>query len=171
MFITDGYKYINKLFDVYRIPPKKTKCNACILCMKIHEYLTSNTFNQRCLLAFNSTDLTPNKKAICTKIYMDLLGKVVAAEASRLRESSCEDPNIDEQSVSLTELNTLRYIAGATLHKICTDLKDSVSRKMVSKLHQAKIDYRSLQLSKKLILPQGVELQNVQNPETLHEIA
>ena len=42
---------------------------------------------------------------------------------------------------------------------------------MVSKVHQAKVEYRSLQLSKRLILPEGVEMQAVHNPEKLHEIA
>ena len=157
------------MFDVYRIPPKKSKCNACVLCTKLHEYLTSNTVNQRCLLAFNSSGLTPNMKSICSKIYMDLLGKIV--EASRLRSCSTEAQVIQDETLTLTKLNTLSYIAGATLHKICLDLKDSVSRKMVSKVHQAKVEYRSLQLSKRLILPEGVEMQAVHNPEKLHEIA
>ena len=73
--------------------------------------------------------------------------------------------------LDLNELNTLRYIAGTTIHKITQELKEFVERKVITKVHQAKIDYRCLQLSKKLILPQGFNFSCVKNPETLNEIA
>ena len=41
---------------------------------------------------------------------------------------------------------------------------------MISKIHQAKIDYRALQLTRKLTIPDGFAFENVKNPETLQEI-
>ena len=83
-FVIEGYKYLANLFDMYRIPPKKSKCNWCVLCSKMHDYLTLSNFDNKCMAAFNSTQLLSNQKAICTKIYMDLLGKIAEDEASRV---------------------------------------------------------------------------------------
>ena len=127
----------------------------------MHEYLTSNTFNNQCMQASNSTNFLPVQKSICAKIYMDLLAKIVKAEASKLQESSRTEAMPDNPDLNILELNTLQYIAGATLHKIIQDLKDLVSRNMISEVHQAKIQYRCLQLSKKLILPQGMDLRRL----------
>ena len=74
-FIQNAYQYMRNLFDTFQIPPKKSKCNWCVLCAKIQDHLTSVHHNENCRKAFNAQELLPNIKAVCSKIYMDILGK------------------------------------------------------------------------------------------------
>ena len=78
--IQDAYQYVRNLFDTFCIPPKNSKCKWYILCAKIQDHLTCTHYNAQCMKAFNTAELLPNMKAVCSKIYMDIPGKIAHDE-------------------------------------------------------------------------------------------
>ena len=40
-FILDAYNKILELFQMYKIPPQKTKCKWCVMCAVLNDYFTS----------------------------------------------------------------------------------------------------------------------------------
>ena len=52
-FLRQSYQFKNALFHKYQIPPKKLKCNWCLLTSKMHSYFLSSTYVERCKAAFN----------------------------------------------------------------------------------------------------------------------
>ena len=130
-FIQDAYQHVRNLFDTFHIPPKKSKCNWCILCAKIQDHLTCTHYNAQCMKAFNTAELLPNIKAVCSKIYMDILAKIAHDEVSSLK---CEDRSSQDENncdLSLPEQNTLCYVAGATIHKMTSELHQSLACRMI----------------------------------------
>ena len=158
-FLRDSYQLLSGLFHKFRIPPKKLKCNWCLLTSKLYTYLQSTAYLSKCKAAFNTATLTSDFNSICMRIHFDLLQKIVHNARDELRmevESECEDTSL---KMELSELNTLRYVSGACIHVI--HQKSDVRSHMVSKIKLAKVDFRCLQLLQMLQLPGGFSFPTV----------
>ena len=108
-FIHEVYHHIRNLFDTFQIPTKKSKCNWCVLCAKIQDYLTSSHYNEKCKKAFRKQTLLLHMKAVCSKIYMDILGKFAHDAVSSIISDNSSSTQISQEQGDLTlpEQNTL----------------------------------------------------------------
>ena len=109
-FLRQSYQFTCALFHKYRIPPKKLKCNWCLLTSKMHSYLLSTTHVERCKAAFNIAMLDGDYNSICTRIQFDLLIKIVRDARDELIiqvEAEMEDINLD---LEISEQTTVIYI-------------------------------------------------------------
>ena len=95
-FLMDSYQFLSGLFHKFRIPPKKLKCNWCLLTSKLHTYLQSTAYLLKCKAAFNTATLTSDFNSICTRIHFDLLQMLTTATnatiAQRILFSNCVTP-------------------------------------------------------------------------------
>ena len=67
------------------------------------------------------------------------------------------------------EKAVLRYVAGATIHKVTKDLKECAQRHMVTNVQRARIEYKCYQLLQSLRVPEG-HAQYSNDPSSLMEI-
>ena len=84
-FIRDAYGTIVDTFETYKIHPKKTKCNWCVMCAVIQDYLTSPTYLAKCCKGFDLVTLTSEHNRLSTYIFFTLLANVVKSEKERLQ--------------------------------------------------------------------------------------
>ena len=61
-------------------------------------------------------------------------------------------------------------MAGATIHKVTKDLKESAQRHMVTNVQRARIEYKCYQLLQSLRVPEGHATQYSNDPASLMEI-
>ena len=109
-FLRDSYQFLSGLFHKFRIPPKKLKCNWCLLISKLYNYLQSMTYLAKCKQALNTGALNSDLNSIFMRIHFDLFQRIVHNARDDLRmdiESECQDMNLE---MELSEQNTLRYI-------------------------------------------------------------
>ena len=82
--------------------------------------------------AFATANLTSLQTRICSKIYFKLLEKITHSERARLKSLSTQDTTPAIQGMPDHEKAVLRYVAGATIHKVTKDLKECAQRHMVT---------------------------------------
>ena len=64
----------------------------------------------------------------------------------------------------------MRYVAGATIHKVTKDLQHSACENMINNIHRAKIEYRCFQLLQSLRIPEGFAIESTDDHASLMEI-
>ena len=169
-FICDAYATIVDIFETCKIAPKKTKCNWCVMCAVIQDYLTSPTYLAKCCKGFDLNTLTSEHNRLSTHIFFSLLGKVVQSEKETLQNLNDTYSAPISTDMSDHERALLRYVAGATIHKVTKDLQHSASEDMIDNIHRAKIEYKCFQLLQSLHIPEGFAIESTDDPASLVEI-
>ena len=77
-FLSDAHKTLLTMFDIYKIAPKKTKCNWCKLCTHLHQYFRSDEYEVKCQKAFKVKELQQYQNEICTSIYSAIFGHILS---------------------------------------------------------------------------------------------
>ena len=169
-FMHDAYSWVLDLFETFKIPPKKFKCNWCIMCSRLHSYFEGNMYERKCKLAFNCEHLSSAQRCISCQMYFALLAKIIKLEKDKLYEVRQIDSTSTIQDMSDLERSILRYIAGATIYEVTESVCESAINHMLTSINKSRIEYRCCQLLKKLCLPEGYALEHTNDPEYLKEI-
>ena len=171
-FVHTMYDKINGLFCKYRNPPKGSKCNWCRMCDEMNTLLKSDDHIADVKAAYNINTLTEMHMRLAASICFGILNKVV--ESAKNMEINNIKPMYDGVTdtrlrLTLDELNTIRYVAGACIHHLKRRFERSVEIDIIGDLHRAKKAYRCCQLVSCLTDSQCNLEQVSKSPETLIE--
>ena len=140
VFLSKAFTVVHDLFNMYKIAPKKNKCNWCRMCSHLHTLLTSSTYKLQVMQAFNQRKLHTNENAICTRIYFNLLEIISKREATEIKRTALENyltdhvPDIDLDAL---DKSSLRYIAGAAIHSLRDKLEKLSLKQVMNKSYQS----------------------------------
>ena len=158
---------MNGLILSYRIHPKGSKCNWCLLVIQLDTYLKSKEFERLCKKAFSVAELQSIQKCISSQLVFSLLGRIVKDYKHSMEK------NWEKQCVFIfeeRELSVLRYIGGACMYHIAKDLKQSVERKIIGKFHEAKVLEHLHRFINFMIEPEGYITTHTSDPSSLMEV-
>ena len=171
-FVKTMYNTLSSMFATYRTSPKGSKCNWCQLVDTLNMHLQSPSYLASVKTAFNVQECENVHFRLAATICYTILNKVVnAAKQTELDNikplySGPEDRRL---TLSLDELNTLRYVSGACIHHLNKRLQNNIDIDLMGNLYKARKKYRCSQLLSYLCNTQ-VDLEKMsQNPETLIE--
>ena len=149
-FLSKAYTIVSDLFNMYKVAPKKNKCNWCRLCAHMQMIFSSASYRELIMKAFNATKIHTHENAICTRIFFNLLEIVSTKEATQLKEvrlqQFVEEGNCDTNLDALDK-SSLRYIAGATIHAVRSKLQDLSLKQVMNAEYKAKLNHRKHQLT------------------------
>ena len=171
-FVHTMYDKINGMFCKYRNPPKGSKCNWCRMCDELNLLLKSDDYISDVKAAYNINDLKDVHMRICASLCFSLLSKVVdIAKNMELDKVKPMYEGISDSRLRLTldELNTIRYVAGACIHHLSRRFQRTVEIDLLGDIHRAKKAYRCCQLLNCLTDSQANLEQMSKTPETLIE--
>ena len=109
-FLCKSYTVVSQLFNLYKVSPKKNKCNWCRLCAHMHMIFSSTGYKNDILNVFHLSKLKSNENSICTRIYFNILKILAEKEATDLKQLKLEkflsenDPDIDLDSLDKSSL-------------------------------------------------------------------
>ena len=81
-----------------------------------------------------------------------------------------QEPSPSMQTMPDHEEAVLRYVSGATIHKVTKDFKESAQRHIISNVQKGHIEYKCYQLLQSLGLLEGYAMQYSDDPASLMEI-
>ena len=169
-FIHTAYSVVSDIFNMYKCCEQKKKCNWCKMCNHLQRFLSSSAYRVQILTAFSTSTLNSDHNSICTRIYFDLLKIITkqlasAARTARIEEFLKSQPESGE--MGYLDKSTLRYIAGAAVHSVVSNLKAVCTRQVMNNVYKAKVAHRQTQLAAKLIgPPQQIQNESIE-PESL----
>ena len=171
-FVHSLYDKVNGFFCKYRNPPQGSKCNWCRMCDELNMLLKSDEYISNVKRAFNVIKLSEEHMRVSASMAFTILDKVVATAKSmeiEQRKPMYEGVSDTRLRLTLDELNTLRYVAGACIHHLRRRFERAVEIDMLGDIHKAKRAYRCCQLVSCLTDSQVNLEQLSQCPETLIE--
>ena len=118
-FLSKAYTVISDIFLMYKVTPKKNKCNWCRMCSHLHTIFCSTSYKSDILKAFNRKKVHSNENAICTRVYFNLLEVIAHKEACDVKSAKLEkflSQQPEMENFDSLDKSSLRYIAGATIH-------------------------------------------------------
>ena len=128
-FVHTMYDKINGMFCKNRNPPKGSKCNWCRMCDELNLLLKSDDYISDVKAAYNINELQDVHMQICASLCFSLLSKIVdSAKNMELDKVKPMYEGISDSHLRLTldELNTIRYVAGACIHHLRRRFQRSV---------------------------------------------
>ena len=114
-FLSEQYHYLYGLVELYRIPPKGTKCNWCVMVAHLDNYLKSTNYKDQCKWALGVVEMDSDHKRVCTSLCFSILARIVQ-DIRHNFEEICTNNEIG--SLDDVELNVLRYVQWC-LHPQC----------------------------------------------------
>ena len=172
-FLSKSYTVVSHLFNLYKVSPKKNKCNWCRMCAYMHMIFTSSAYKNDILNAFHLTKLKSNENSICTRIYFNILEIMAEKESTELKHLKLEkflsehDPEVNLDSL---DKSSLQYIAGATIHSLRDRLENLCMKEIMNDQYRSKLNHRKHQLTSKLIRPPQNICQKSCEPESLSKL-
>ena len=163
-FLAQQYYFLNGLIQMYRIPGKGTKCNWSVLTAHLDTHLKSDSFRREKKAVFNVDNVQSLHNRIYSQIMFSLLTRIVRDYRIQIeKEKSCQH----ESSLDDNGLNVLRYTSGACIHNIASKLKASTERRLLGKIHEARVYYRATRFLDHFQNPESFLIVNSTEPETL----
>ena len=76
-FLSEQYHYLCGLVELYRIPPKDTKYNWCVMVAHLDNYVKSTNYKDQCKWASGVVEMDSDHKRVCTSLCFSILARIV----------------------------------------------------------------------------------------------